>query len=64
MKVWVAYDRSRAHLPIAVADTLAELAAITGRTETHIKTVWSKYKHGIVKNTCFAQVEIEEDTPC
>lgn len=61
MRVWVAYDKSRARLPIAVADSAAELALMVHANKNNVKTMASKLRHGVLNSSRFACVDIEED---
>lgn len=56
MTLYVKYSRKHPHLPIAVADSAQELAAITGMTKDSIWTAISKKRGNVAK------VEIEEET--
>jgi len=55
MKVYIKYDRAKPHLPVAIADSKEELAAMIGTT---LNTVRSSLSHGV---DSFAEVEIYED---
>ena len=55
MTVYVKYDRAKPHLPVAIADTKEELAAMIG---VSLNTIRSSLSHGV--NT-FAEVEVEDD---
>lgn len=59
--VWVAYDKSRARLPVAIAFTIAELAKITGVSAKTLMTRWYNYKNGRSKTTRCAKVYIGDD---
>ena len=55
MKVYVKYERAKPHLPVAIADTKEELAAMIGMS---LNTVRSSLSHGVKS---FAEVEIEPE---
>lgn len=59
--IWVAYDDSRARLPVAIAPTADELARITGRTRSCVESAWCHYRLGHSKNTKYAKVYIGEE---
>lgn len=61
--VWIAYnDRDPAGLPIAVADSARELAAILGTTKNSVMSAWSKYNAGRSKSCRYHRVNIGVDT--
>lgn len=59
--VWVAYDQSRARLPVAIAFTIAELSEKTGVSVKKLLTRWYNYKFGKTKTTRCAKVYIGDD---
>ena len=54
MTVYIKYDRQPPHLPVAIADSKEELAAMIGMT---VNCVRSSFSHGI---KCFAAVEVDD----
>ena len=56
--IWVAYDKSRAKLPIAIAFTIAELSEITGVRPNVLMSRWYNYKLGKTKEARVAKVYI------
>ena len=60
MTVWVAYAGPE-YTPIAVADSIAELAAMTGANRLFISSSASKLRNGQQKNGKFARVEIDDE---
>lgn len=48
-------------LPIAVADTIPELARLTGATSGSIYSCLSKVKHGNANRSRYIKVVIEDD---
>lgn len=58
--VWVAYGKDRARLPIAVADTAAELAALVGTTRNNVESLASKYRCGRIPWSRYQRVRIAE----
>ena len=44
MTVYVKYDRQKPHLPVAIADSKEELAAMVGMT---LNTIRSSLSHGV-----------------
>ena len=44
MKVYIKYDRMKPHLPVAIADTKEELAAMVGMS---LNTIRSSLSHGV-----------------
>lgn len=61
MKIYVAYEKNKMRLPIAVAESPGELAALTGKSRNVIESVISRWRRGDVKNPCYACVEVEDD---
>ena len=59
--VWVAYDSTRKRLPVAVAETAAELARIVGATTDAVYCAASKLRSGYIQNARFARVYIGGD---
>ncbi len=58
--VWVAYGKDRAKLPIAVADTAAELARLVGTKRNNVESQASKLRRGILKESQYQRVRIAE----
>lgn len=56
--VWVAYDSSRARLPVAIAATADDLAEIMGVTRNAVESTWCSYRRGRLKTTKYAKVYI------
>lgn len=56
--VWVAYDDSKARLPVAMSPSVTELAAIMGVSRSTIESMWSKYRHGKLDTAKYAKVYI------
>ena len=56
--VWVAYGKDRAKLPIAVADTAAELARLVGTTRNTVESLASKYRKGRIPWSRYQRVKI------
>lgn len=63
MIVWMKVTKDKYELPVVVADTCVELAAILGVSENSIRTAIcnSKRQH---YNTVYRKVEITEDDEC
>ncbi len=60
--VWVAYDdKDPAGLPVAVADSAHELAALLGTTKNRVISAWSKYNAGRSKSCRYHRVSIGAD---
>lgn len=59
--VWVAYDNTRAKLPVAIAPTAEILARLVGCSVNTIHSVWSKYQHGKLNTAKYAKVYIGGD---
>lgn len=61
MKVlWLKVTMDEYELPVAVADSAAELAKMLGVTVNNIRSSYSKYKSGERKSCQFRRVEVEE----
>ena len=58
MWVWVAYQRKRPWLPIAVADSATELARICGVTRNNVISAASKLRNGQRNRTQYACVYV------
>ena len=61
MIVYVAYAREWPYLPIAVADSPGELAALLGIRRNLINSAISRLKRGDVKTSPYHRVEVEEE---
>ena len=59
--LWVAYDSSRARLPIAVAPSALTLAKMVGVSPNTVYSVWSNYLSGRRSTTKYAKVYIGDD---
>ena len=59
--VWVAYQKEKPYLPIAVADTSVELAETLGISENNIRSVVSKHRHGKIKRPRYMCVYVGEE---
>lgn len=59
--IWIAYDKSRARLPIAMADSAVKLAKMVGVSDLTVRSIVSRAEMGLYKNPRFAKVEIVED---
>lgn len=60
-KIYIAYAKDKARLPIAVADSPGELARITGRSRGGIESVISKFRRGLIQNPGYVCVEVEDE---
>lgn len=56
--VWVAYGKAPPYLPVAVADSAAELARLTGTSENCIHSTWCKFQRGRFKSSRFHRVRV------
>lgn len=59
--IWVAYDNSRAKLPVAIAPSAQSLAKIVGVSANTIYSVWSNYLSGRRSTAKYAKVYIGDD---
>jgi hypothetical protein len=59
--IWVAYDDSRARLPVAIAPTAQALAEIMGVSVKTVYSTWSKYQSGELKTAKYAKVDIGDN---
>ena len=59
--VWVAYDSSRARLPVAIAPSAKELARIMGVSRVTVESDWSHFRHGDRPSAKYAKVYIGEE---
>lgn len=58
MKVWMKVTDDELQLPLAIADTVKELAIICGISETYIRVSDFHHRHGRQKG-CYISVEID-----
>lgn len=61
MKVYMKVTRDEYELPLAIADTPAELAEMTGASKNTIFSNIAHQKDGTIRNGSFKAVEIDED---
>lgn len=61
MKLWVAYDKTAEHLPIAVADSAKRLSMMVGVSQTTVRTVALRVRQGDYSDERFMEVEVDED---
>lgn len=59
--VWMMVSNDKYELPVAVADSVEELADIVGRKRNTIESAISRHKNGKIKKTKFVKVEIDEE---
>ena len=60
-KVWMKVDKENCELPLAVADSCAELAELVGMPKEQIRTAVWKYDHGVYAKTPFRCVIIDDE---
>ena len=60
-RLWLEVTRDKYELPVAVADSIKELARIVGVSRDNIKSSASKHRRGLVKRSRFVSVEIEDE---
>lgn len=58
MNVYMKVSRDKYELPIAIADTVGELAAMTGTTKESIFSNISHQQSGSIRNGSFKKVDI------
>lgn len=61
MIIYMCVTEDKYELPIAVADTIPELARLTGATSGSIYSCLSKVKHGNANKSRYIKVVIEDD---
>lgn len=61
MRLYMMVSKDKYELPLAVADSVRELAEMTGGKENSIRTFITKYEHGAIKNSRYRRVDIDED---
>ena len=59
--VYLKVSHDRYELPLAVADSVREMAEICGVPENNISSLIGKYEHGILKWVSFRKVVIPDD---
>ena len=59
--VYMKVTQDRYELPVAIADTVAELAWKVGVDEHFIRSAISREKHGKIRRSVYKRVEIEEE---
>ena len=60
MKVYMKVTRDRYELPIAIADSVVELARITGSNVVTIRSALCHQRSGRNKNSVYQEIEIGE----
>lgn len=63
MKVYMAVTKDALSLPLAVADSVAELAELRGVKKETIRSLISRGRTGKIKRPGYIVVEVEEDAP-
>ncbi len=58
--IWMKVTNDEYELPVAVADSIGELAKILGTTNNSISSSMSHYRKGVTKKTLYKKVIIEE----
>ena len=56
--IWVAYDKSKARLPVAFAPTAESLAEMMGVSKKTVTGNWHNYRAGRLKTAKYAKVYI------
>lgn len=59
--VYMKVTRDKYELPVAIADTAAELARKTGTSSSAIRSAIYRERHGRTKRSSYKCVEIEEE---
>ena len=59
--VWVAYSTKPPYLPVAVADTAEQLAALLGVHRTTVAACWRRYCKGQARRTCYHRVPLPQE---
>lgn len=60
-RVWIKVTKDELRLPVAMADTAAELARICGTTTNVVISSVSHARRGDLKSSSYECIEIEED---
>lgn len=63
MKIYMAVTKDALSLPLAVADSAAELAELRGVQVETIRSLVSRGRTGKIKRPRYIVVEVEEDAP-
>ena len=61
MTLWLKVTKDKYELPLAVADTAAELGRMLGVSGNTIRTMACKYSKGKIKTSKYRKVVINED---
>lgn len=61
MKVYMEISPDRLELPVAVADSPAELAKMSGTSADVVRSCISKQRRGIYRKSRFIEIEIESE---
>lgn len=56
--VWIAYQKHKPHLPIAIADSSRELAQKIGVDASTVRSCWEKYQSKKCKNTRYHRIKV------
>lgn len=59
--VWMMVSDDEYEFPIACAETVEELARITGKKAHIIRNAVSKYEHGRIAHSIYKRVRIEDE---
>lgn len=60
MILYIKVTKDKFELPVAVADSVIELAEMTGTTKNTIYSTMSHLKEGRIKWSAYQKVEVEE----
>ena len=58
--IWMMVTRDEYELPVLIADSLDEMAALTGKSKTTISSCASHQKSGRSKRSLYVRVEVDE----
>lgn len=56
--IWVAYSKDPTFLPVAIADTVKEIARMTGTTQGGVWSAWRHYTAVEYKSSRFHKVKV------
>lgn len=58
--IWMEVTQDEYELPVAVADTSRELAALVGVKQSTILEAWSRFQHGMYRRCKYQKVNLGE----
>ena len=61
MKLWMKVTNDKYELPVAVAESIPELAKMTGLSVSSLRSMFCRKRKGVKPCKCYVEVTVDED---